>query len=274
MTSALHCTHCGASLSTGDKFCAHCGTKVASQSPESDSPKARQRTIVCASCGRANPSSKKICYGCGSPLDIAPATGETRKESPAPKAQTKKKKQIPQSNYVIGVFIALVAVIVIVEYLQSPSGDTHVHTPAVVQQAQPTDPSVLTEITNLEAKLKSNPKDSDALLQLANKLHDAKFYPRAIEIYKRFLALKPNETDARVDMAICYFETGDAPRAVQEIESVVKKQPKHQMAAFNLGVIQLSLGNMDEAKQWLKKAADIDSLSPAGQRAKELLHQH
>ena len=187
--------------------------------------------------------------------------------------QTKKKKQIPQTNYVIGIFIALAIVIVAVEYFRSPSGDTHVHTPAI-QQAQPTDPSVLTEITNLEAKIKSDPKDSDALLQLANRLHDAKFYPRAIETYKQFLVLKPNDADARVDMAICYYETGDASQAVREIESVVKKHPKHQMAAFNLGVIQLSSGNLEESKKWLKKAVDIDSLSPAGQRARDLLHQH
>lgn len=273
MTSALHCTHCGASLSTADKFCARCGTKVVSQSPESDSPIAHLRTIVCASCGRVNPSTGKVCYGCGSPLDAAPAAVETKKEPSAPKTKAKKKKQIPQSNYVIGIFIALVAGIVAIEYLQSPSGDTHVHTPAT-QQAQPTDPSVLTEITNLEVKIKSNPKDSDALLQLANRLHDAKFYPRAIETYKQFLTLKPNDADARVDLAICYFETDDVTRAVQEIETVVKKHPKHQMATFNMGVIQLSSGNMTEAKKWLKKAVDIDSLSPAGQRARELLHQH
>ncbi|MEW5800150.1 MAG: tetratricopeptide repeat protein [Bacteroidota bacterium] len=273
MTSALHCPHCGASISAADKFCAHCGTKLISQTPESESPKTHQGTIVCASCGRVNPMSEKICFGCGSPLDAAPAVTETKKESSVSKTQAKKKKKIPQTNYVIGIFIALAIVIIAVEYFRSPSGDTHVHTPAT-QQSQPTDPSVVTEITNLEAKIKSDPKDSDALLRLANMLHDAKFYPRAIETYKQFLALKPNDADARVDMAICYFETDDAPRAVREIESVVKQYPKHQMAVFNLGVIHLSSGNMDEAKKWLKKAVEIDSLSPAGQRARDLLHQH
>lgn len=161
-----------------------------------------------------------------------------------------------------------------IEYVSAPSGGTNPLTPPPQLQTQTTDPSVLTEINNLEARTKADPKDSEALLQLANRLHDAKFYPRAIETYKQFLALKPNESDARVDMAICYFETEENQRAVQEIESVIKKQPNHQMATFNLGVIQLSMGNLEVSKKWLQKAVDIDPNSPAGQRAQELLKQH
>lgn len=274
MTSVLHCPHCGAHVSVNDKFCAHCGKKIETQSSVDDQSRVKTNTVVCSSCGRVNPASEKSCYGCGSPLDVAPTAGELKKEPPPHKVQPKKKKKIPETNYVIGIFAALVLVIAVVEYLRSPTGDTHVHTPAAQQQTQTTDPSVLTDIANLEARIKSNPNESDALLQLANKLHDAKFYPRAIETYKQFLALKPDDADARVDLAICYFETGEAPRAVQEIESVVKKHPKHQMALFNLGVIQLSSGNVDESKKWLKKAVDIDPSSPAGQRAQELLHKH
>lgn len=274
MTSALHCPHCGAHVSENDKFCAHCGKKIETQSSAGEPSRVQQSTVVCSSCGRVNPASEKSCYGCGSPLEIAAHAGDIDKEHSSRKPNPKKKKQNPQTNYVVGIFVLLVVAIALFEYFRSPSGDPHVHTPAAQQQTQTTDPSVLTEITNLEAKIKSDPKESDALLQLANRLHDAKFYPRAIETYKQFLALKPNDADARVDLAICYFETGESPRAVAEIESVVKKHPKHQMALFNLGVIHLSSGNMDEAKKWLQKAADIDPASPAGKRAQELLHQH
>ena len=48
----------------------------------------------------------------------------------------------------------------------------------------------------------------------------------------------------------------------------------HQMAMFNLGVILLSDNKTEESKRWLQKAIDIDPNSPAGERAKEILHQH
>jgi tetratricopeptide (TPR) repeat protein len=109
---------------------------------------------------------------------------------------------------------------------------------------------------------------------LANSLHDAKFYPRAIETYKKYLTVDPKNHDARVDLGICYFETGNDKQAVIEIETVIKKQPKHQMAVFNLGIIQLSLQNMPEAKKWLKKCVELDPQSTAGLRAQQILQQH
>lgn len=273
MTSALSCPHCGSPVSAQDKFCANCGKQISVAAPASS---AKPSTIVCTTCGRVNSSTNEICVGCGSPL-IAAAAAEPRESATQakPKQQTKKKRESAlQTKYLLIIFVALAILIIVLEYRNAPNGSASQNRAASQQEVHSTDPSVLNEITNLETRVKTNPTDSQALLELANKLHDARFYPRAIETYKQFLALQPANADARVDMAICYFETGDSEQAVREIESVLKKEPKHQMAAFNLGVIQLSSGNLPEAKKWLKKAADLDPSSPAGQRAQELLQQH
>lgn len=277
MTSVRYCPHCGESISVEDKFCAHCGKKINLSDPSAEAASATTSTVVCSTCGRVNTSSVQLCVGCGSELTAVPEVVLSSKE-PARQSKKKSKKngaKLSLANYVVVLFFILIAIIVGVEYVNTPAP---VKQPQVSNSAQEqthtTDPAVLNTIKNLEEQVKANPKESETLLQLANALHDAKFYPRAIETYKSFLQLKPNHADARVDMAICYFETGDASRAIQEIESVVKKAPKHQMALFNLGVIHLSSGNMDEAKKWLQKATDIDPSSSAGQRAQELLHQH
>ncbi|MEW6061253.1 MAG: tetratricopeptide repeat protein [Bacteroidota bacterium] len=272
MTSTLSCPHCGSPISIGDKFCANCGKQISS-SRESSSEK--PRTVVCPTCGRVNSASEEVCIGCGSLLVVQETMTEKTKESASQLKQPVKKKKgtVPQTRYVLMIFAILAVLIVVLEYRNAPKGSMQ-NRPVSRQQEPQTDPSVLNEIRNLEVRVKANPNDSEALLQLANRLHDAKFYPRAIETYKQFLLLQPNNADARVDMAICYFETGDTKQAVSEIESVLQREPTHQMAAFNLGVIQLSSGNLPEAKKWLKKAVDIDSLSPAGQRARELLQQH
>lgn len=272
MTSALSCPHCGSPVSAGDKFCAHCGKQI---SLHRESSSEKSRTIVCSSCGRVNSATEEVCIGCGSPLVIlSAAEQQTANTAHQPRQRAKQQKEtVPIAKFAVIVFAILAVLIVVLEYRNAPKGNVPSR-PVVQQQEQQTDPSVLNEITTLEARVQANPKDSEALLQLANRLHDAKFYPRAIETYKQFLLLQPRNADARVDMAICYFETGDSKQAVREIESVLKREPTHQMAAFNLGVIQLSSGNLPEAKKWLKTAAEIDSLSPAGQRARELLLQH
>jgi Tfp pilus assembly protein PilF len=62
--------------------------------------------------------------------------------------------------------------------------------------------------------------------------------------------------------------------ALQEMERVYTINPHHQAAAFNLGIVQLNAGNLDEASEWLRRAASIDPNSDLGQRAKKLLDEH
>ncbi len=166
------------------------------------------------------------------------------------------------------------AVVIVLQVMQLPSGSVQQNVPQQEQQAAVTDPSVINKISELEKELTADPSNAELNLQFANALHDAKFYPRAIESYKKYLKLDPKNLDAKVDLGICYFEVGNNQQAVKEIEAVIAVQPKHQMAMFNLGIIQLSSQNMDEAKKWLKKCVEIDPQSTAGLRAQQILQQH
>ncbi len=62
--------------------------------------------------------------------------------------------------------------------------------------------------------------------------------------------------------------------AINEMETVHKTNPKHQAAAFNLGIVNLSAGSMEKSNEWFKKALEIDPRSNLGQRAQSLLEQH
>ena len=50
--------------------------------------------------------------------------------------------------------------------------------------------------------------------------------PRAIETYKKYLRLKPADADARVDMGICYYESGDSPTALKEMQTALNVRPE------------------------------------------------
>lgn len=231
--------------------------------------------IVCSSCGIVNQLSSVSCSGCGSILvieknTVAAATPTTKS------ANTESSATFQWLKGILGIFIVYGIAMVVYEAMNLPSGSVQRGEQSIPHSQlhpQP-DPALSTRITELEKQFAANPNNAETVLQFANTLHDAKFYPRAVEMYKKYITLNPANSDARVDLGICYFEIGNLDQAIKEIESVMTEDPKHQMAMFNLGVIHLSSQNMVEAKQWFKKCIAIDSQSTAGLRAQQILEQH
>jgi len=153
---------------------------------------------------------------------------------------------------------------------------------ASMPQLSPIAPAPV-DLAPLEAAVKADPEDAGAVLRLANALHDNGMVQRAIEQYKNYLVMDPGNPDARVDLGICYDQMGLADSlhaetyyalAIQEMETALKGSPSHQPAAFNLGIVNLHRGKLDESNKWLKKAATIDAKSDLGMRAQQILQQH
>jgi tetratricopeptide (TPR) repeat protein len=139
------------------------------------------------------------------------------------------------------------------------------------------------DVTPFERAVESNPNDPAALLALANVLHDNGGFSRAIETYKKYLKIKPDDPNARVDMGICYYQLGGQDSihanmlmatAIQEMEIALKGSPRHQPAAFNLGVVTLTLGDLEKSRAWFRKAVELDKSSELGMRAQKMLDQH
>lgn len=233
-------------------------------------------TIICSSCGIVNDATRTVCSSCGSALTANQPAAATAAPSVKPAKQRSEAR--PQwLSAVLGVFVLFAVTVVIMEFQQLPSGTVQKSQAAAAEAPQDhnhADPALIEQITAMEKMVAASPKNAELQLQFANMLHDARFFPRAVEQYKRYLALMPDNHDARVDMGICYYETGDLAQAVKEIESVIRKQPNHQMAMFNLGVIHLSAENMAESKKWLERCRDLDPQSTAGLRAQQILQQH
>ena len=63
----VHCTQCGATLSTNSKFCTQCGTPVGIVP---SSPKTPETPVdrICSKCGSKVRQGKKFCTECGSPV--------------------------------------------------------------------------------------------------------------------------------------------------------------------------------------------------------------
>jgi tetratricopeptide (TPR) repeat protein len=179
---------------------------------------------------------------------------------------------------------ALVAVLVTLELsrdrVPAPSGRTSsmpVMPPPMQQALQPVD------LRPLQAALVANPGNPEALLKLANGMHDNGLFQQAVDTYKEYLKSRPGDADARVDMGICYYQmaTGDSANAdrlfdmaMEAMETAIRNTPTHQPAAFNLGVVNLTRGQLEESNAWFRKAVALDKNSDLGVRAQQMLSQH
>lgn len=91
--------------------------------------------------------------------------------------------------------------------------------------------------------LETDSTDADAMKQVANAYYNLRdstgnilYAQKAIDYFTRYLKLRPDDSDARTDMAALYFYTGSTDRAIQETTKVLKENPDHIQANFNLGV--------------------------------------
>jgi cytochrome c-type biogenesis protein CcmH/NrfG len=107
------------------------------------------------------------------------------------------------------------------------------------------------QVTALDAltTLQTNPSDADSLLKMGNFYYDAhntvmqtdpvaalNYGRQGLRYYERYLAVSPNDNDARADFASLLFYTGNTDRAIQEVGTVLQRDKNHVNANFNLGM--------------------------------------
>ncbi len=291
----LVCRQCGSVLSPSDVFCPMCGTAV----PEGQRSEQHHPVRRCEACGHENMHAGVACEACGASLSrhqalrgdtvtsAERAAGKRRKEKMKGQKSTRKAKPRWEPwQLVAGGILAAVVLFFLYSELNRHSPSTAA--PPASAQAPSMPAAAAEEIRRLEEAVKTNPSDAASLLRLANLFHDSGLSDphqlvHAIETYKRYLELDPGNPDARVDMGICYFELArvDSVRqlelhaqATREMERAFAEHPNHQTAAFNLGVVNLNAGHLEESRKWFQKAIEIEPGSALGIRAKDLLEQH
>ena len=284
----LVCGDCGSEISPRDAFCPTCGARI--EKGEVTAP----AEIICPACGHRNPGRSEICESCGAGL---PGTSERPKGGARPEKKPQKKREPGSARqegrrYEPWQVVSGIAVLAFVGYLvyvqiteknpssvaiSSPLPGTTLNAPLLTPNKGKVD------LTPLEQAVKANPNDPTAILRLANALQDNGVFPRAIEAYKKYLAMRPKDADARTDLGMTYFQYAQIDtakgmmlfqQAASEMEAAFASSPRHQTSAFNLGVVNLHMGNLEESNKWFMKAVEIDKNSDLGIRAQKILTQH
>ncbi len=281
------CGACGADVPAGATTCPRCGSAV-----ELPAVSGQGTGQVCPLCGFRNPASATFCESCGAKLPgsaaaspAAPA-GRAAKQKQPVQAREKGRASSKERGAGVEVWqvisgVAVLALIVVIVYLLWPRGQSPA--PQSVSSPQTQAVASMAEIQSLQQRVDSNPRDAGARLHLANALHDNGMLTRAIDNYNEYLKLEPKDPNARVDLGICYDQLAlqdsvNAPRyfslAVSEMGQAAAEAPTHQAAAFNLGIVNLHMDNLEESNKWFKRAVELGRNTEMGVRAQKLLQEH
>lgn len=130
-------------------------------------------------------------------------------------------------------------------------------TPAQHAAAGPPAP-VLRLLVELRGRLQRNPKDLEALVNLANLYFDAGKYAQSIPYYERALALDPDNPDTRTDYATALHGEAHDLESLHQLDLVLAQHHDFPEALFNEGIVANAIGRRTQAiaafKTFLKVA--------------------
>jgi tetratricopeptide (TPR) repeat protein len=159
-------------------------------------------------------------------------------------------------------------------------GTKSVERPPVVQKPQmvpmptpkgPDSIEVSSKIQSLKDAVKKDPKNLSAWVELGNLYFDSGQPKEAIDAYRQYLAIKPDNSDVRTDMGIMYRALGEFDRAIEEFKKAAQSDPKHVNSQYNIGIVLLH--DKGDIKGAIKAWEDYLRVDPKSERAERVKAQ-
>jgi tetratricopeptide (TPR) repeat protein len=127
-------------------------------------------------------------------------------------------------------------------------------------------------VDELTAAINTDPKNTTAIVQLANVYFDAERFTDAISWYEKAVALDPKNADVSTDLGVSYYYTNRTDEALQRFEESLRINPRHTKTLLNKGIV-LAFGKEDlkgAAAEW-QKVVELAPGTPEGEAAKRAL---
>jgi tetratricopeptide (TPR) repeat protein len=159
-------------------------------------------------------------------------------------------------------------------------GTKSVERPLLVQKPQmvpmptpkgPDSIEVSSKIQSLKDAVKKDPKNLSAWVELGNLYFDSGQPKEAIDAYRQYLAIKPDNSDVRTDMGIMYRALGEFDRAIEEFKKAAQSDPKHVNSQYNIGIVLLH--DKGDIKGAIKAWEDYLRVDPKSERAERVRAQ-
>ena len=127
-------------------------------------------------------------------------------------------------------------------------------------------------VDQLTSAINTDPKNTTAIVQLANVYFDAERFTDAISWYEKAVALDPKDADVSTDLGVSYYYTNRTDEALKRFEESLKINPNHTKTLLNKGIV-LAFGKEDlkgAAAQW-QRVVELAPGTPEGEAAKRAL---
>lgn len=113
------------------------------------------------------------------------------------------------------------------------------------------------------------PADFQANVVLANAYFDSQQFEDAEGFYTKALLINPKDINARTDLGTTFVErqNPDYDRAIKEFRTVLEKEAKHEPTLYYLGIAYLRKGDAESAQNVL---GDLEKANPASELAGRL----
>jgi tetratricopeptide (TPR) repeat protein len=104
---------------------------------------------------------------------------------------------------------------------------------------EPISIELMERIEDLKGLVREDQTNLTAWLKLGNiySLHNR--YREAIEAYRHYLSIKPDDPDVRTNIGIMLRGLGDFDGAIDELRKAAQNHPNHANSRFHLGVVLL-----------------------------------
>lgn len=114
-------------------------------------------------------------------------------------------------------------------------------------------------------------KEPAAIARQANEFFANKQYDKAADMYKRLLALEPNNVETYNNLGITLHYLGRSTEALGKLNEGVALDRTHQRIWLTLGFVNSQLGNTEQARTALTTAVKLSADNEIGQSAIKLL---
>jgi tetratricopeptide (TPR) repeat protein len=114
-------------------------------------------------------------------------------------------------------------------------------------------------------------RDPVLLAQLGDERLRQGLYQDAIPLYRRALALAPDDVDTHNDLGLALHYAGDSQQALEVLKQGVEKDPRFQRIWLTLGFVQSQTAERPEAAYAFREAIAIEPGNDIAAEAQRLL---
>jgi cytochrome c-type biogenesis protein CcmH/NrfG len=129
-------------------------------------------------------------------------------------------------------------------------------------------------LARLEERVRANPEDVEAWVQIGHINFDTQRHQAAIEAYEKALEINPANAPVLTDLGIMYRRSGQPEEAIRRFDEAIAVDPKLENPRFNKGIVLLhDLNDRDAAIATWEELLKVNPLAmaPNGQSVDKLI---